>query len=323
MRGFYLLLPNIIVSLAILFLFVALAYGIKRLIQTYFRRRNRIDLGRLTSDIGFWAVLIIGCLVGLTVLIPSINPGDLISGLGIGSLAIGFVFKDIIQNWFSGLLILLRLPFRRGDQIRVGDMEGTVQRIEPRATVIRTYDGKDAVIPNNRIFSNEVLIQTSQPTRRIELDITVGYDHNINLVRGIITGALRPIKEILKEPEVQVLCSNLGATSLGLKIRWWIRSERSQEVISRARAIQAIKEAFQANDIDPTDPDLVYTYRADISQKDGAKKERSKGDQLGKVKELPPPPEFSMDASDPETYTPKDDSKNQTLLTPDNTLLPS
>lgn len=314
---FYLLLPNIMAGMLILVLFLGFSYAIKRLVDAYFAKRDRVDLGRLLSDVVFWFLAILGALIAMTIIMPSVQPVNLISGLGLGSLAIGFAFKDILQNWLAGLLILLRLPFRRGDQIKVGAIEGTVERIEPRATIIRTYDGKDIVVPNTTIYTNEVIIQTSQPRRRVEIEITVGYDHEIDFIKDIIQEALKPIEEILDKPAPQILCWDLGATSLGLKIRWWIRSERSQEVISRARAIQAIKETFQANDVDPTDPDLVYTMQAHSSDDpdgDGnppVKKTRSS------VKKAPPPPKYEMGADDPETYTPKADHKDDTMLPAD------
>ncbi len=309
--GFYELIPNLLAGFIIALLFLILAYAVKRSFASYFQRRGRIDLGQLLSDVFFWTVFILGCLIALTIITPSLKPVDLLSGLGIGSLAIGFAFKDILQNWLAGLLILLRMPFRRGDQVQIGDIEGMVVRIEPRATIIRTYDGRDIVVPNTNVYTSNVIIQTSQETRRVDIDITVGYDYDVAHIKEIISKAFEPIDEILKNPKPQILCWELGSTSLGLKIRWWIRSERSEEVISKARAIQAIKEAFQANDIDPTDPSLVYTVNtkaADIEQDDSKKPA---------VITPPPPLEFEKLENDPETYTPKKDDKGSTLLVDD------
>ncbi len=136
---FYERLPNLIVGIVILFLVALIAYALSRAINGYFNRRGRNDLGKLLADFGFWAMIVFGALLALTIIIPSVKPADMLASLGIGSLAFGFAFKDILQNWLSGLLILLRMPFRRGDQITVEGAEGTVQRIEPRATIIRTY----------------------------------------------------------------------------------------------------------------------------------------------------------------------------------------
>ena len=317
---FYTLLPNILAGFVILLLFTIIAFSLKRGVGGYFKMRDRIDLGQILSDFAFWMFIVLGCLVALTIITPSIRPVDLISGLGLGSLAVGFAFKDILQNWLSGLLILLKLPFRRGDQIKVNDVEGTVVRIEPRATIIRTYDGKDIVVPNTTIYTNDVSIQTSQDVRRVEMDITVGYEYGVSFIREILLGALTQIDEIKKEPAPQVLCWELGATSLGLKLRWWISSERSQEIISRARAVEAIKLAFEANDIDPTDPSLVYTREAySPDDPEGPteiekRKENKKKQSLTKPVAGKTPPAYEMGYDDPETYTPKKDNKDKTLL---------
>ncbi len=312
---FYEMLPNIIVAIIILLLFGVVAYATSRLIASYFSRRDRVDLGNILSDFGFWGLIIFGGLIALTIITPSLNPGDLIASLGIGSLAIGFAFKDILQNWLAGLLILLRLPFRRGDQIKVGVAEGTVRRIEPRATIIRTYDGRDIVVPNTQIYTNMVTINTSQPKRRMELDVTVGYDYPVRRISQIIQNALMPIEEIIKDPAPQVLCWDLGSTSLGIKIRWWISSEKSEETISRARAVQAIKEAFEANDIDPTDPQLIYYKNSSPPNVETSDSQQSVDNVPEKALiEGPLPPQFIMSADDPETEDKKIDSKDETML---------
>lgn len=308
------LVPNMIAGLFLFIIFLIIALGARFSTKQYFSRRQRIDLGRILSSISFWSFTIFGIIIALTVIMPSLKPGNLVASMGVGSLAIGFVFKDILQNWLSGLLILLRLPFRRGDQIIIDDVEGTVMRIDPRATILRTYDGRDIIVPNSTVYSSNVIINTSQPQRRVELDLTVGYNYDIRIITQIIKNSLEQVEEILQDPAPQILCWDLGSTSLGIKLRWWIDSERSEEVVSRARAVQAIKEAFDANDIDPTDPQLIYYHEA----KDG---EEILGEDDGnKVTEHnvaagPPPPEFETSANDPEADQPKKDNKDETLLT--------
>lgn len=323
--GFYALIPNLVVGVLLIFLFALVAYSTSRIIRIYFRRKDRIDLGNILGDLGFWGMMLLGTLIALTVIMPSLKPSNLLASLGIGSIAIGFAFKEILQNWFAGLLILLRMPFRRGDQIRVLDAEGTVMRIEPRATILRTYDGRDLVIPNTTIFSSIVLVHTSQPRRRMEIEFTVGYDYEVRRITSIISKALEQIDEILKDPAPQVMCWTLGATSLGFKLRWWIESDRSNEVISRARAVQAIKEAFEANDVDPTDPQLIYYQSSEklplkkkTAGKSAGKGKAAKGKKAvaaqPAIEPPPPPPDFTAGKSDPEMDKPKKDSKDKTLL---------
>lgn len=130
-------------------------------------------------------LLILGFLLAATIIIPSLKPGDLIAGLGVSSVAIGFAaewsgyFKDILQNWLAGLLILLRQPFEIHDQIEVDGHEGTVERIETRATIIKTYDGQRIVIPNSQIYTNAVLVKTAHEKRRSQYDVGMGYGDGI------------------------------------------------------------------------------------------------------------------------------------------------
>ena len=239
---------------------------------------------------------------------PSLQPVDLISGLGLGTVAIGFAFKDILQNWLAGLLILLRLPFRRGDQIQIGESEGTVVSIEPRATVLKTYDGRVIVVPNTEVYTSHVLVSTAFDLRRVELEITVGYDYKTDDIIDIIMQAITPLDEIMSDPAPQVLCWSLGATSMEMKVRWWTDSARADEVISRARVVQAIKETFELNDIDPTDPDLVF-YKEHKASESSNKKPIQRT-----LKKAPAPKKIKMSTTDPETEDRKLDDKSETIL---------
>jgi len=313
-QAFFERLPNIIVGCFILVLLGFVAYVISILVLKYFERKGRKDLGRILADLTFWGLIGFSILLSLTIIIPSIRPVDMLASLGIGSLAFGFAFKDILQNWLSGLLILVRMPFRRGDQIKLEQSEGTVLRIEPRATIIRSYDGRDIVVPNTTIYNSIIKIHTSQEQRRVEIDLTVGYAYDIRKITKIIENSILQVDEILQDPPPQILCWALGSTSLEMKVRWWINSERSQEVVSRSRAIQAIKEAFDANEIDPTDPQLIYYQNTNNAPPLDEEMDIVQNSQITNVNAGPPPPQMKISANDPEADTPKADSKEQTLL---------
>ena len=124
-------------------------------------------------------VIIVGFMLAATVVVPSLKPGDLISGLGVSSVAIGFAFKDILQNWLAGVLILIRQPFEVKDQIEVNGFEGTVERIETRATIIKTYDGQRVVVPNSDIYTNSIIVKTAHEKRRSQYDVGIGYGDNL------------------------------------------------------------------------------------------------------------------------------------------------
>ena len=107
-NGFVLLLPNIIIALVVFAIFVFIGRAIKRLVRRLTRNRRyarnlALVLGRLTQGI----TVLVGLFISLTIVIPSLKANDLVQLLGISGVAIGFAFRDILQNFLSGILILL------------------------------------------------------------------------------------------------------------------------------------------------------------------------------------------------------------------------
>src|ERR687890_217353 len=154
-----------------------------------FRYRGRTDLADLLGGFVKWAIIAFGLLVVSTIVFPSIRPADALATLGIGSIAVGFAFKDILQNWIAGLLILLRRPFQRGDQIVINNYEGTVEHIEARATILKTYDGRRVIIPNSDVFTRSMIVNTAFPKRRSEYDVGIGFSDDIDTARRVILDA--------------------------------------------------------------------------------------------------------------------------------------
>ena len=89
---------------------------------------------------------------------PSFHAADLIKLLGIGTVAIGFAFQNILHTFLAGILLLLQEPFCLGDFISVTGIEGNVSNIQARATILTTKEGRDVVIPNAVIFTNPVAV---------------------------------------------------------------------------------------------------------------------------------------------------------------------
>lgn len=166
------------------------------------RRSDAINdmLANLIGRIVGALINIFGFLMACVIIIPSFKPGDIIAGLGISTVAIGFAFKDILQNYFAGLLILWRQPFKVGDQIRVKDFEGTVGEINIRSTRLKTYDGEWAVLPNGNVYTSTMLVRTAYNKRRMKFVVGIGYPDSIEEARQVIHGMLDGIEGVLKDP---------------------------------------------------------------------------------------------------------------------------
>lgn len=199
-EGLIWILPNLGVSLLVFLAFLVLAWAARWTVSSMARRRGRGDLGILLGSFVRWAIIGFGLLVVATIIFPSVKPADVLATLGLGSVAIGFAFKDILQNWLSGLLILYRQPFRRGDQIKSGEFEGAVERVEARATLIRTYDGQRVVIPNTDIYTRAIIVRTAFPKRRAEYDVGIGYGDDLDNACRVILEGLKAVEGIETDP---------------------------------------------------------------------------------------------------------------------------
>src|SRR5579862_5034387 len=153
------LIPNAILALVIFALFLITASLSGSLVRRLaVERRKHQGIALLLGRLVYTTIIVLGFLVGLSVIAPSFHASDLVKVLGIGSVAIGFAFQNIMQNFLAGILILLQEPFQLGDWISVTGLEGKVDDIQARATIVVTQDGHSIVIPNAVLFTNPVVV---------------------------------------------------------------------------------------------------------------------------------------------------------------------
>ena len=242
-------LPSVIIAAVLVGLAWLVGKLANRIVESRLSRQGREDLGQLLGGLVKWALVLTALAFGATMIFPSLSPGDLFAGLGVSSVAIGFAFKDILQNWLAGLLLLLRRPFQPGDQIEVGQFEGTVEHIETRSTMIRTYDGQRVVIPNSTVYGDEVLVKTHEDLRRSQIDIGVGFRENIADVRALLLEAMTAVEGVRRDPACEVLAWDLGPTHTELRCRWWTKAFRGDVVRTHAAVVEAIHDCLIRNNI--------------------------------------------------------------------------
>ena len=159
LNGIISLLPDIILGMAILILFLVVASLAKSVARRIaLRRLSHQGVALLLARLVHTSITILGFLIAISVIAPSFQAADLIKLLGIGTVAVGFAFQNILQNFLAGILLLLQEPFRLGDLISVTGIEGNVSDIQARATVVTTKEGREVIIPNAVIFTNPVAV---------------------------------------------------------------------------------------------------------------------------------------------------------------------
>src|ERR1041384_7411847 len=186
-NGAVAILPNLVLAAVVFTIALLVSRWLKRLIVGFYGRHGRhqnlgILLGRLTQ----WLLISLSLLVTLSIVLPSFHARDLIQILGISGVAIGFAFRDILQNFLRGILLLLAQPFKLGDEIAVSGYEGVVQEIQARATLIKTYDGFLIVIPNATIYTQSVKVFNAYAVRRATTEVGIGYGDDIDEARRLL-----------------------------------------------------------------------------------------------------------------------------------------
>lgn len=256
-RGFFAHLPQIAFAIAVLIIAWLVSKFVDRVMVRMSREktehRSLQMFFRKLASFGVWAF---GIIVAAMILFPSIKPGDLLAGLGLGSVAIGFAFKDIFENFIAGMLILLREPFQLNDFIECEGEEGWVEEITIRDTRIRQPDGQPVIMPNAMLFKNPVTVRTDKDLRRASIVCGVAYGEDIAEARDIILKAIEPIESVNSDKPVQVFAKEFGASSIDFEIRWWTGSEPVDIKMSRDAVIEAVKKA-----LDDAGIEIPFPYR--------------------------------------------------------------
>ncbi len=275
--GFFKLLPNIGVAVVLFLVFWFVAKGIGALIRRSAERNDRPSLGEVGGALVRWGLVIVGAMLAITIVAPTLTPGDLVAGLGVSSVAIGFAFKDILQNMLAGILILLRQPFEVGDQIVSGGHEGTVEKIETRATLIKTYDGRRVVIPNSDIYTDSVVVNTAYDTRRSEYDVGIGCNDDWDKARKIMVDTCSGIEGVQSDPAPESIPVAMGDFANIIRLRWWTKSDRATQIHTQGAVIQAVYKALDDAGIDLPYPTQVHLFHDQTDEWDGDRAKQREG----------------------------------------------
>ena len=266
--GFWERVPYLCIALVVFTIFVLLAKLFKFFVRKTLADKSytKQNLVLVLNRVGSSAIIFFGFLIAMVIAIPGFTPAQLMSALGIGSVAIGFAFKDIFQNLLSGILILLSEPFKIGDDIIVSGMEGTVEDIQIRATFLRSPDGRRIVIPNATVYTSAVTVNTAYPRRRCEFVVGIGYEDDVQKAKDVILSILDRDPTILSQPGFSVNVSALADFSINLTVRWWVNTSETSTSGSISNIQERVIHAFNDQSISiPYPVQEVKIFRGETS----------------------------------------------------------
>ena len=209
-----------------LFFFLLLGYAIANIAKFMLedvllpKLSLRGGLGYAISRVTYYVLLVAIFFAVVTDAGVELNKFTVITGaVGLG---VGFGLQNIVNNFASGLIILFERPFRIGDTVEVGGVEGTVKRIGARPSTVLTFQYAEVIVPNSNLLSNQVINWTlTSARRRVEVPVGVAYGTNPELALNLLIEVAESNPRILKEPRPEAFFLGFGESALNLELRFW------------------------------------------------------------------------------------------------------
>jgi potassium efflux system protein len=172
------------------------------------------------------------------------------------TVGLGFGLQEIFANLVSGLIILVERPIRVGDIVSVGDVTGTISRMQMRATTVTDYDRRELIVPNKKFITDNVINWTlSDPISRVVLPVGVAYGTDVNRVRDILLRIARESPFVLDEPAPNTLFKSFGDSTLNVQLMVFI-PQRSVYIDVVNELNGAIAREFEAANIQIAFPQM-------------------------------------------------------------------
>ncbi|MFD1746203.1 mechanosensitive ion channel family protein [Rhizobium helianthi] len=222
-------------------------------------------LAQFFSNIIRYAVLVIVIVMVLGQF--GVQTASILAALGAIGLAIGLALQGTLQNIAAGIMLLVLRPFRVGEYIDTGSVNGTVQEIGLFATELKTYDGLYRLAPNSLLWNVPVTNYSRLSTRMHDFKVGIAYEDDIDKALGILLDLANREERILKDPPPSAFVMELGDNAVVLALRYWANSSvwwmTSRDMTKRT------KEAFDAAGISIPFPQVTYHAAEKDEKTDG------------------------------------------------------
>ncbi len=273
------MLPQIVVAIVVIFATWGLnwlaSYVLRRVLGRARLRQSLKELFSLVLSIFIW---VLGVMIAAVIVFPGLTPASILAGLGIGSVAIGFAFKDVFENFLAGIIILFRREMRIGDHIECEGIEGQVTHIAIRESHIRQTDGQLVIVPNSILFKNPVTIRTDKDIRRVTIICGVAYDEDVDHCRSVITDAVKSCDTVIQDGKpVQIFAQEFGSSSINFEVTWWTGSAPVDVRTSRDQVVASVKRALDDAGIEIPFPYRTLTFKEPLPVKGMSKDSAEKG----------------------------------------------
>lgn len=258
-------LPMFLVGLGVILLGAGASRAVARVVERIFAPRLSSEIVRASVRRGLALVVFaFSVYFGLEVAGLTGLAATVVGGTGLIGLALGFAFRDIAENFLSGLLLSVQRPFRIGDTIEVDGYLGIVQKVSSHGTTLLDFDGNAIELSNTTAYKGTVRNYTRNPKTRIELAVGVGYEMPARAAQEIVLAEIRASDVVLDDPEPIALVTELGNSSVVITVYFWIDGTRHSLLRVRSRMLRRVLEALEAAGAPMPDEAREVVFPSDV-----------------------------------------------------------
>ncbi|MFT6072241.1 MAG: small conductance mechanosensitive channel [Dasania sp.] len=250
--------------LSALAIFIIGRYVAKLVLGLVKKAMNRASVDTTLSS---FAVNILNIVILAFIVIASlgalgVETTSLAAVIAAAGLAVGLALQGSLANFAAGVLLTLFRPFKNGDYVVAGGIDGTVKEVSIFTTILVSPDGIEKIIPNGQITSREIVNYNTQPSRRVDMEFGVAYNADIDQVRSIISEVLSKNDKVLQTPAPVIAVASLGDNSVNFVVRPYVANADYWTV--RFEVIENVKKALDAAKVSIPFPQRdVYVYNMD------------------------------------------------------------
>ena len=253
------LIEGILTAGAVLIVTLWISSGIEsRLLRS--ATGGELSLRKALSNAARALLMFIGLMMAFSLAGIDLTALSVLGGaVGVG---IGFGLQKLASNYISGFVILAERSIRIGDYVFLDNFEGTITQINARYTVVRSFTGRESIVPNEQLITSRIENLTLADNNvHQSVVVSVSYDADVHLVSQLLLEAALGQPRVLRSPEPSVALTNFGADGLEFTVAYWIGDIQNGRMNVRSGINMAILAALRANNIDIPYPQRVVHTR--------------------------------------------------------------
>lgn len=235
--------PNIIAALLIFVFSLYLAKLLGNLVKRVLLRKNTaFGVTHLLADMLTWTIIVLGVVAALQ---RFFNVAAFLAGLGIIGFTLGFAMQNVVQNFASGIILLVQQPFKVGDEIQTLEFEGLVLQINIRTTEMQAKDGRIVILPNAEVISHPIVNYTRANRRRVDVILQIAEPADLDKIRQLAQAQVKEVIGSVQFPTPEAVFQNLNQNSVELRVSFWIDVSSVSTAVAKDQALIKLKETFK------------------------------------------------------------------------------